>query len=118
MHISKVSDDGDLVRLKVQGRIVHEGVTKSADPISQTLGADCYPRRVLMDLSGTEYIGSSGLSWVVVAHKRFRSAGGRLILHSAPPVVSDVIKIMRLELVLDVAESEREALEMAGGEST
>ncbi len=117
MLISRVSDDGDLVRLRAEGRIVQEGIVKD-DPINRAVGPECYRRCVLLDLSGSSHVGSSGLSWLVASRREFESAGGRLILHSAPPVVSDVIKIMRLDRVLELAETERDAVAMARGGST
>jgi anti-anti-sigma factor len=116
MHISVVSDDGDLVRLELDGRIVQEAGVRRSEPISELLGPDVYCRRVLLSLAKTEFIGSSGLSWLVVAQKRFRGAGGKLIVHSVPPVVRDVIKMMRLELVLDMAETEEEAEKAVEGD--
>jgi anti-anti-sigma factor len=117
MRIEVVSDDGDLLRLRLSGRIELEAGARRSEPISELLGPDVYRRCVLLGLMNTEYIDSSGLSWLVVAQKRFRAAGGKLIVHSIPPVVGDVFKMMRFELVLDMAETEQQAEEMARGGS-
>jgi len=117
MDLDVVSDDGNLVRLQMKGRIVQDVMAHQAEPIGELLGPNGYRRKVLMNLSKTDFIGSSGLSWLLVAHKRFREAGGQLVLHSIPVMVRDVLKVMRLDMVLDVAENESDAITLAGGGS-
>lgn len=116
MDLDVLSDDGDLVRLQMKGRIVQDVLGRQAEPIGELLGPNAYGRKALMSLAKTDFIGSSGLSWLLVAHKRFREAGGRLVLHSIPVMVRDVLKVMRLDLVLDVADNEQDAVALAQGE--
>jgi len=116
MDLDVVSDDGNLVRLQMKGRIVQDVMARQGEPIGELLGPDGYRRRALLSLSKTDFIGSSGLSWLLVAHKRFREAGGKLVLHSIPVMVRDVLKVMRLDMVLDVAENESDAAALARGD--
>lgn len=116
MDLDLVSDDGDLVRLQLKGRIVQDVLGRQGEPIGELLGPNGYRRKTLMSLAKTDFIGSSGLSWLLVAHKRFREAGGKLVLHSVPVMVRDVLKVMRLDLVLDVADNESDAVARAQGD--
>jgi anti-anti-sigma regulatory factor len=52
------------------------------------------------------------MGWLLLCNKRFREADGRLVIHSVPPVVLDVMKVMRLDRVLKLAEDEVAALAM------
>src|SRR2546421_677139 len=48
-------------------------------------------------------------------HKRFAQAGGRLILCATPPVVTEVLDLLRLTDLLDTAPTEAEARDLALG---
>jgi anti-sigma B factor antagonist len=63
----------------------------------------------LINLSGINYIGSSGIGALVNLYNQLTKIGGRLILTNLPDKVVEVLQIMGLELI-DTMESEREAL--------
>ncbi len=113
MEIKLVSDDGDILRAKVTSRIIRYDPAPPQDPLVRIGGRDIYKRTVLLDLSESDFVDSSGLSWLLVAHKRFCEANGKLILHSLSPGVLETIKMMRLDLVLNLAQDEPQALELA-----
>ena len=113
MEIKLVSDDGEILRLKVASKIIRYDPAPPQDPLVRIGGRDFYKRIVLLDLAESDFVDSSGLSWLLVAHKRFCEANGKLILHSVSPGVSETIKMMRLELVLNLARDESQALELA-----
>jgi anti-anti-sigma factor len=71
---------------------------------------------VLLSLAETEFIDSSGLSWLLECHQKFCDAGGWLVIHSVPPGVMDTLMMMRLELVLNLVENETDALKLVRGE--
>lgn len=81
------------------------------------LGADCYARPVLLDLNYVDFIDSSGIGWLLGAHRRFRGAGGALVLHSIPPVVLHTLKVLRMESVFRLAKDESEARSIVRGEN-
>jgi len=89
MQLRRLSDQGDLLHLV--------GVEHKVQPMAET-----------------RFIDSSGLSWLVVCHKRFVQAGGRLVLHSVSPAIMELFKMMRLELVLEIADNEDAAMELVG----
>jgi anti-anti-sigma factor len=57
---------------------------------------------VLLDLSGADFISSSGIGWLITCNKRFKEAGGLLIIHSLVPMVSQMLTLMRLNRVLSI----------------
>ncbi len=109
MDLKIVSDDSNIVRLQVSGRIAQKQTEPDDEPIAMLLGKQGYSRKALLDLSKAEYIDSSGVSWLLVAHKRFRAAGGRLVVYNIPPLVLNVLKVLRMHLVFDLATDESDA---------
>ncbi len=117
MEVKLLSDDGQILRLEVVGRVVQSDSTPGLEPISKLLGEEGYRRRVILSLAETEYVDSSGLSWLLVCHKRFCQAGGRLVIHSVPPAVSETLCMMRLDHVLYLADDEAAAEKLAKGDA-
>jgi anti-sigma B factor antagonist len=59
-------------------------------------------RRLHLDLSGVHYLGSTGLSQLVRVHRRLQARGGGVILVNVPNRVFEVLKLTRLDSVLEV----------------
>src|SRR5687767_11314486 len=93
MKLSIDSDDGSMVCMKIAGSVTQQEISLLEDPLSDLLGPEAYKRRVCMDLGNTGFLDSSGINWLILNHKRFREHGGKLVLHSLPPLVMNVIKI-------------------------
>jgi anti-anti-sigma factor len=104
------ASDQETVAVTIKGRITHATLDIGNDPLA-TYNPDIYKRRVLFDLSGVDYVDSSGVSWLLTCHKRFREAGGKLILHSITPLVMQVIRVLKLDQVFCIADSARAARE-------
>ena len=112
MQLTLVSETEDLPRLQAKGRLV-QSVLEQSDPLRDALGGEDYSRDVLLNLSEVEYIDSSGIGWLLGRHKRYREAGGKLILHSASPMVLDVVKMLRLDAIFLLADDESTAAALA-----
>ena len=80
------------------------------NPLEQALGRECYARKVVLSLQKSWYIDSAGVGWLVMCHKRFRDAGGCLVLHSIPPMVNHVFHLLGLTDVLNMADDEAGAV--------
>jgi anti-sigma B factor antagonist len=109
MQLSIVSSDGSVSRLQVAGQITQGALANRPEPIGELLGQGAYARRVSLDLAEATFIDSSGLGWLLSCNKHFREAGGKLVIHSVPPVILDVIKVMRIDQVLTIVEDEAAA---------
>lgn len=68
-------------------------------------------------MAGVELVDSAGMSWLVVQHKRFCDAGGKLVIFAVPFTIMESLKVMRLDQVLNVAKNESDALQQAEGAS-
>ena len=112
MELKVLSDAGDVLRLAVVGRIVQSDSTPELETMGDLLGSRGYARKVSLSLEETNFIDSSGLSWLIVCHKRFCQAGGKLVLHSITPTIMQLLSLMGLDRALHVAEDETAALEL------
>jgi stage II sporulation protein AA (anti-sigma F factor antagonist) len=115
MQLTLSKSDNDVACVQCEGSISQDGFKPGMDPIEELLGADCYKRIVLMNLDRTHYIDSSGVGWLMGRNKQFRQSGGRLIIHSVPPIVSQVLQLLRMGMVLELAPDEATALTRVTG---
>ncbi|WP_420618049.1 STAS domain-containing protein [Candidatus Poriferisocius sp.] len=68
-------------------------------------------QNVVIDLSGVDFIDSTGLGVLMGGAKRVRSAGGDIRLVMAGSRLADLIELTRLDRVLDVFDSVSAAIE-------
>ncbi|MBI2525454.1 MAG: STAS domain-containing protein [Candidatus Rokubacteria bacterium] len=66
--------------------------------------------RVVLDLSGVEYISSAGLRVLMLAAKQVKAQGGTMVVAALGPIVREIFEISRFHLVLDVYPTTRDAL--------
>lgn len=69
--------------------------------------------RFLVDLSGLEYLDSTGLGALMQLHRRVKGVGGATHLFDAPPPVGEVFGITHLDRVIRLHPSREDALEQA-----
>ena len=67
-------------------------------------------QRIVLDLSGLEYVSSAGLRCFMLAAKETGSQGGKIVLAELRPVVAEIFQISRFDMVFEVFPSVREAL--------
>lgn len=68
-------------------------------------------RNVVLDLSQVKYTDSSGLSAILVANRLCKDAGGTLALAGVSDHTMKLIKISRLDSVLNILPTRQEAIE-------
>lgn len=97
---------GDVIVLGPTGRIDHLNADEFRHALEPLL-ADCVAGgpALLFDLSGLEYISSSGLRVLMIAAKQTRPQGGRVAVAAPQPVVEEVLSISRFNLVFPVHAS-------------
>jgi anti-anti-sigma factor len=111
MQLSLTSQNDDAICVAAQGDISQSRFPANVNnPLEDLLGAECYQRRVLLDLEKTGYIDSSGIGWLMGCHKRFLASGGLLVLHSLPPMVEQVVQLLRLQSILTIKPDQASAL--------
>lgn len=106
MELAIQSEQDAAVHISVSGRITQDQVAVNADPLRELLGADVYSRNVLLNMRNAEFMDSSGVSWLLISHKRFKENDGRMVLYNVPPIVSNVLKVLRMHLVFNLAADE------------
>jgi anti-anti-sigma factor len=116
MDIKLVGSDNGLIRLEVVGKLSRDGAAVGRDVLALLCGNDVYSKKVLLNLQRSLYVDSTGVEWLLSYHKRFDAGGGKMICHSPSPVTSQMMKIMRLDRVLNVAATEGEAITKVMGE--
>ena len=118
MKLSLRSDEGDICRIQTEGEIRFSDQSRDPHQVEALLGLDCYRRKILLDLQNTPYIDSSGVSWLVNFHKHCQEAGGILVLHSVPPSIMAILKLLHMDRYLKIVEDEHAARALAlGGQS-
>jgi len=115
MRFSLVSVGDDLTRIRCEGEITMNDLAQSRDPVEELLGPAIFRQTVLLDLGTTSYIDSSGISYLLGVNKRFKQMNGRLVLHSAPPSVMQVFKLLKINTVMQIAADEAEARRLVQG---
>jgi anti-anti-sigma factor len=100
-------------RVESEGEITVLDFSPGAQPIEALLGPEAYSSTVLLNLSKSPYIDSSGVGWLMLCHRRFQIAGGRLVVHSIPPMVNHCFRVLGMYHILNIAPEESAALELA-----
>ncbi len=107
MQLSFTEREG-ITCVGIAGRITYSTLEPGQDPLVAQW-ADIYSRRLEFDLSETEYVDSTGVSWLLTCHKKCREAGGKLVLHSMHPMVKQVLQVLRLDQVMHLADNAEKA---------
>jgi len=68
------------------------------------------PPWIVMDLSGTQYIGSSFIELMVRAWKRLRQRGGNMLLCGTQPFCAEILQTMKLDTLWEIFPTREEAL--------
>lgn len=101
--LRQVGAGRDCLRVELVGLLSREGWPPTFDPFVETCGAEVYGLKVLADLSRLTYLDSSGMGWIAVSNRRFRDAGGVLVLHSASAITRQLLQLAHLDQALILA---------------
>ena len=102
---------GDTLVLSPRGRINHAS--------SDTFGIALRPHlehcreggdRIVLDLSGLEYVSSAGLRVLMLARKQVHAQGGTLVVAALGPMLREIFEISRFSTVFAVHSTVREAI--------
>lgn len=100
--ILQPSDDG-FIHVRCEGEMCLPNCGADIDPLVECLGDAAFSKMVLLDLDGTTFLDTSGLSWLLQCHERCAAAGGMLVLHSIPRRVEQLIRLLHMEQVFHTA---------------
>jgi anti-anti-sigma factor len=99
---------GDVVVLGPVGRINNDTSPEFQTRLLSCVGTS--EARVLVDLSGVDYISSAGLRALMMASKQSKAANGRLAVAGLNPIVKEIFNISRFSYVVAVYDTPAEAL--------
>jgi anti-sigma B factor antagonist len=91
------------------GRLDHENCESFQADLVPHLDASSQEGGALV-LSRLEYISSAGLRCLMVAARQAGEHRGRILVAAMQPVVAEIVRISRFNLVLEVYPTTREAL--------
>jgi len=102
----------DVVVLVPVGRVDHAGSEPFREALVPHLAACAAGQdRIVLDLSGLQYISSAGLRVLILALKDVKARGGTLVVAALRPLVREIFEISRFDTLFDVHPSVRAALE-------
>ncbi|KSU60682.1 anti-sigma factor antagonist [Gordonia sp. JH63] len=105
------SVDGGAVAIRPEGRLNMVVAPRLRDQLHELVGSGS--ARIVVDLSGTDFIDSSGLGALVSGLKVARQAGGDLRIAAPTPQVVTVLELTNLNRVLRVHPSADDAFDGA-----
>ncbi|MBI2823731.1 MAG: STAS domain-containing protein [Planctomycetia bacterium] len=109
MDLKLAWQDGTVTSVSATGSVTQDAFAPEEEPLERQFGPDIYATRVVLGLAKANYLDSRGVGWLLKCHKRFREAGGALVLHSMSPEVKQVLRVLRLDQVLELADDEQAA---------
>lgn len=102
----------NVILIRVEGRVDHTTAKAFEEALlPQLRGCTGETQKALLDLSGVVYMSSAGLRVLMLAAKQCRRQQGEIVVAALPPMLQEVFKISRFDLVFGVFETVRAALE-------
>jgi anti-anti-sigma factor len=100
----------DVAVITVNGRVDHANADAFKTALWPFLAA-CQPdgEKLVLDLSGLEYISSAGLRVLMLAAREAKAQNGTLVISGLQPVVREIFEISRFNVVFRVFADERAA---------
>lgn len=101
----------DVVIVSVAGRVDHANAEAFRTQLWPSLASCGAGRdRLLLDLSGIEYISSAGLRVLMLASRDVKLRDGTLLICGLQPIVREIFEISRFNIVFRVLPDQRSAL--------
>ena len=102
-----VTNQGDIHILELSGELDYHSSPELREKLTE-LTAKQAPK-ILVNLSGVDYMDSSGIATFVEAFQKTKRYQGRLILAELTPTVRGVFEIAKLDSIFEIAPTVAEA---------
>lgn len=99
---------GDVTVIMLRGRLDELAASETEQGLSQWL--EERPAQVVLDLSGVEYISSSGLRVLLMTLKAVQRYGGQLRLCGLTPFVAEVFEIGNFTVMFETYPDQEAAI--------
>lgn len=101
----EMSEEGDELLVRIAGEIDHHSAVYARSEIDKRIAELC-PKRTVLDLSGIDFMDSSGLGLVMGRYQKMRAVGGELILRHPNERVVKIFKLAGLEKIVKIEAKE------------
>jgi anti-anti-sigma factor len=92
--------EGGVVRVRLSGRMDIAGVDAIAMPFAALAATN--DRRVIVDLSGVDFLASIGIRAILQNARAHRMRGGGMVLLAPPPLVDEVLRAAGVSNVVPI----------------
>jgi len=89
MRLETEELDGGILKVKLAGRMDIAGTDVISVPLAALAATD--NRRVILDLSGVEFLASIGVRAILQNARAHHMRGGALVLLGPPPLIEEVL---------------------------
>ena len=97
--------EGDALTVRLVGEIDHHAAAR----VREEIDAQIYryrPRRTVLDLSGIEFMDSSGLGLLMGRISLMRTLGGETVLKNPTDRVLRIVRLSGLERIMEIIREE------------
>lgn len=116
MKLNLASLTDSIAHVEIEGKMTSEDLRPgAANPLETAIGPDWAANKVLIDLGRATFIDSSAIGWLLTCSKQCKNKGGMLVLHSAPPTVSQVFNLLKIGSILPIVPNQPAAQALATG---
>lgn len=96
-----ISEQKEGLIIELSGEIDHHSAVWVRTEIDEMI-AEVRPERVLMDLSGIDFMDSSGIGLIMGRHARAKAVGGVLYLRNPNERVLRIFKLAGLDKIVEI----------------
>ena len=108
----QLTNQGDIQVLGLSGELDYHSSPELREKLTELTAKQT--SKILVDLSGVDYMDSSGIATFVEAFQKAKRYQGRLILAALTPTVRGVFEIAKLDSIFEITASVVEAVECLG----
>ena len=109
LALISIEKDG-YICVAATGPIISQDLPTDAPNLFESvLGANWTSQRLLLDLDRAAYIDSCAIGWLMSSHQKLKASGGALVLHSIRPAVLQLLRLLKIDRVIAIAEDPTDA---------
>jgi len=104
-------DHENCVVITLKGRILEAESIEAVIAMVQN-DLDAGSRCFIMDMAGVELLNSTGIGMLVRTVKAVNQSGGKVVFSGVPPKIQELLQIIKLNAVMDIASNVQEATQI------